>query len=277
MDSFGDLDMKKNCIIYGIITLFFLASFSGCVGPQATEYFNESYVVDDQTILTVTNINGHVEITGWNRNNVSINAVKKSSFGKEELDKIQINVSMNGNYLHITTKYLGLSSIQGSVDLNIKVPRNVQIESVTSSNGPIQLTQTKGNTTVESSNGGIFIDTVEGYVSAESSNGQIQVKGTTGIGNLRTSNGPIVAEVSDFQQDITIETSNGAVTISLNPSLNASVEMMTSNSQITIEGIALNIELLETTHVIGSLGSNGHEIDIRTSNGKIKLLKLLTE
>lgn len=268
--------MKKNCIIYGTITLLFLACFSGCIGPQATGCFNGSYVVDDETILTVANINGHVEITSWNRNNVSINAEKKSSFG-EELEKIQINVSRNGNYLHIQTKYLGLSSFQGSVDMTIKVPRNVRIESATSSNGPIQLTQTKGNTTVESSNGGIFIDTVEGYVSAQTSNGQIQIKRTTGIGNLRTSNGPIIAEVADFKQDIDIETSNGAVTISLNPSLNASIEMMTSNSQITMEGITLNIELLETNHVIGSLGSNGHQIDIRTSNGKIKLLKLLTE
>ncbi len=269
--------MKKNCIIYVTITLLLLACFSGCIGPQATEYFNGSYIVDDQTIVTVANINGNVEIAGWNQNNISINAVKKSSFGKEELDKIQINVSLDGNYLHIQTKYLGLSSIQGSVDMNIKVPRNVHIESVTSSNGPIQIIQTKGNTTIESSNGGIFIDTVEGYVSAETSNGQIQVKGTTGIGDLQTSNGPIIAEVADFKQDIDIETSNGAITISLNPSLNASIEMMTSNSQITMEGITLNIELLETNHVIGSLGTNGHQIDIRTSNGKIKLLKLLTE
>lgn len=269
--------MKKNCIICGIITLFCIIGLSGCVGPQVTEYFNGSYAVNDQTILTVANINGHVEIMGWDGDNVTINAVKKSSFGNEELDKIQINVTTTGNYLNIKTKYSGLSSIQGSVDLNIKVPRNIRIESVTSSNGPIQITQTKGDITAESSNGGIFIDTVEGYVSAETSNGQIQVKGTTGIGNLRTSNGPIIAEVADVQQDIRIETSNGAVTISVNASLNATIEMTTSNSQITIEGISLNIQLLETTHVIGSMGTNGQSIDIHTSNGKIKLLKLSTE
>lgn len=269
--------MREKIFLTGIITLFFITGLSGCVGPQETEYFNGSYVVDDQTILTVSNINGQVEITGWDGDNVTINAVKKSTFGKEELDKIQINVTKNGNYLNVKTKYSGLSTIQGSVDMNIKVPRTIHIESVTSSNGQIQIQQAKGNISAESSNGGIFIDTVEGYVSAQTSNGQIQVIGTTGIGNLRTSNGPIIAEVDDYLQDITIETSNGAVMISLNPSLNASIEMTTSNSQITIEGISLDIELSETTHVIGSLGTNGHEIDIRTSNGKIQLLKLLTE
>ncbi len=269
--------MREKILLIGIITIIFIASLSGCVGPQETEYFNGSYVVDYQTILTVANINGQVEITGWDEDDVTINAVKKSTFGKEELDKIQINVTKNGNYLNIKTKYTGLSTIQANVDMNIKVPRNIHIESVTSSNGQIVIQQTMGNISAVSSNGGIFIDTVEGYVSAQTSNGQIQVKRTTGIGNLRTSNGPIIAEVDDYLQDIAIETSNGAVTISLNPSLNASIEMTTSNSQITIEGISLDIELSETTHVIGSLGTNGHEIDIRTSNGKIQLLKLLTE
>jgi hypothetical protein len=55
------------------------------------------------------------------------------------------------------------------------------------------------------------------------------------------------------------------------------IEMTTSNSQITFEGISLNVQLLEQTHVIGSIGSHGYKIDIRTSNGKIQLLKLIIQ
>ena len=79
--------MEKKVIIFGLITLFFVTGLSGCFGPQATDYFNGSYSVNEQTILKVTNINGQVEITSWDGDNVTVNAVKKSSFGKEEVGK----------------------------------------------------------------------------------------------------------------------------------------------------------------------------------------------
>jgi len=204
--------------------------------------------------------------------------VKKSFLGQEELDKIDINVTSIGNYLKIQTKYTGLSTIQGSVDMNIKVPYTIHIESVTTSNGAIQITNTNGNITTLSSNGAIIINTIDGYVSAQTSNGRIEVKRTTGIkDNIRTSNGAITIEVDDFRDNINVDTSNGPVVVYLNPSLNATIEMTTSNSQITFEGISLNVQLLEQTHVIGSIGSNGRKIDIHTSNGKIQLLKLINQ
>jgi len=266
--------MDKKRIVYGIIILFVVAGLSGCVGPQVTDYFNESYTVNDQTILTVSNINGQVEITSWEGDNVTVNAVKKSSFGQDELDKIEINVTASGNFLNIQTRYSGLSPIQGSVDMNIKVPRTLTIESVTSSNGALVITRTNGNITAVSSNGAILIDTVDGYVSAETSNGRIEVKNTTGVRDLHTSNGAIIVEVADFRDDISIVTSNGPITVYLNPALNAMIEMRTSNSKITFEGISLDVDLLEETHVIGSLGSDGKSLDIHTSNGKIQLFKL---
>lgn len=270
--------MQRKVIICGIITLFFVvAGLSGCFGPQSTDYFNGSYAANEQTILTVTNINGQVEIIGWDGNNVTVNAVKKSSFGMEELDKIDIKVTSIGNYLNIETKYTGIATIQGSVDMNIKVPRFIHIETVMTSNGAIQIKDTKGDMETSSSNGAIIIDSVDGYVSAETSNGRIEIKETAGIKNIQTSNGAITAEVADFHDDTHIETSNGPITIYLNPSLNATIEMTTSNSKITVEGITLNVELLEDTHVIGSIGSDGHKLDIRTSNGKIQLIKLLIE
>ncbi len=268
--------MEKKYIICGIIILFFITGLNGCFGPTTTDYFNASYIVNEQTILTVVNINGQVEITSWDGDNVTINAVKKSSFGQEELDKIDINVTFYGNYLNIQTKYTGLSTIRGSVDMNINVPHNIHIESVKTSNGAIQIANTNGNITTSSSNGGIFINSVDGYISAETSNGRIEVKGTTGIKDtIRTSNGAITVEMADIYDDLIIDTSNGPITVYVNPSLNATIEMTTSNSQITFEGISLDVDLLEQTHVIGTLGSDGHKIDIHTSNGKIQLLKLI--
>jgi hypothetical protein len=272
----GVNQMKKHMIVLGIITVILVGGFSGCVGPQTTDYFNGSYAAYEQTILTVTNINGKVEITGWNETNVSVNAVKRSSFGKEELDKIEINVTSFGKYLDIVTKYTGLTTIQGGVDITIKVPRTINIQSVRTSNGEIQISDVKGDLKTLSSNGAIVIENVDGYVSAETSNGRVEVKGTTGIKRIRTSNGAIIAEIADLNDNASINTSNAAVTVYLNPALNATIEMITSNGKVTVEGVSLNVELLEETHVVGSLGSGGRRLDIHTSNANIQLIKLVT-
>lgn len=270
------VSMEKKIIICLSTLLLFIAGLNGCFGPQSTDYFNGSYAVTEQTILKVSNINGNVEITGWDGNNVTVDAVKKTTLGKAELDKITIDVTTIGNYLNIETKYTGLSTIQGSVDYNIKVPRTIKIESVASTNGAIQITESKGNVTTMSSNGAILLTDVDGYVSAETSNGRIEISGTTGIQDIRTSNGAITVEVADFQQNVRIDTSNAAITVYLNPSLNATIEMTTSNSKISITGITLDASVLEDTHVLGTLGTDGHRLDIRTSNAKIQLLKLGT-
>lgn len=254
--------------------MFFILGLSGCVGNQVTEYFDGSYLVSEQTILNIFNINGKVEISGWDGNNVTVNAVKKTSYGKEELDKIEINVTSIGNYLNIETQYTGLSSMKGGVDMNIKVPKTIHIESVTTSNGAIQLSDCKGNVSTSSTNGAININDIDGYVSAETTNAHIEVKGTSGVKDIHTSNGVINVEIADFLDDVSIDTSNAGITISLNPSLNATIEMRTSNSKITVEGISLFADLIEETHVIGSLGSGIHKLDIRTSNSYIHLINL---
>lgn len=262
--------MGKKVFIFGILILFFIVGLSGCFGPQATDYYNGSYPVNEQTILRVINKNGQVEITGWDGENVTINAVKRSV--TEELSKIEINGTYVGNYLNIETRYTGLSAF--SVDINIKVPRDVHIESVTSSNGAILLTDTIGNVTTLTSNGAIDINNIDGYVSAETSNAHVEVKGVTGITYIHTSNGAITAEVADIQEDISIETSNAAITVYINPSLNVTIDMRTSNSKINIEGVSLNVQSLEDTHVLGTLGSDGHRLDIHTSNANIHLINL---
>jgi len=268
--------MKKHLIIIGLISVVLIGSLSGCVGPEVIDYFNGEYPINAQTIVSVSNINGQIEITGWDSDNVSVYAVKKSTFGEEELHKANISVTNTGNHLEIITKYTGQKLIQTRVDYSIKVPYNTSIESLTTSNGEIQISNVKGDISASSSNGAIIIEDVNGIVSATTSNGHIEIRNTSGISDLRTSNAAITTEIQSIQDDINIETSNGAVTVYINPLMNATLEMTTSNAKVKLQGISLNISLLEDTHVIGTLGINSRKIDIHTSNANIYLNKLQT-
>jgi len=99
--------MKKQYVIVGILVVFLVGGLSGCVGPQTTEYFNAEYEANENTVLKVTTLNGQIEITAWDGDNVSFNAVKKSTFGQEELDKVEINVIESENKIEIEAKYMG--------------------------------------------------------------------------------------------------------------------------------------------------------------------------
>jgi hypothetical protein len=268
------MKMKGHMIVFGIITVVLISGFSGCVGPLSTDYFNGEYAVTPYTIVSVTNINGQVDITGWDGDNVTVEAVKKSSFGTEALNNVNISVSQTENHLEIVARYTSQKILQASVDFTIKVPYNVIIETITTSNGAIQISKTKGDILASSSNGAILIDDVDGVVSATTSNGLIEVQETTGIGNLHTSNAAISAEIRSFQNNISIDTSNGAITIAINPSLNAMLDMTTSNAKVTFQGVSLDVSLLEETHVTGTLGMDGQRIDVHTSNANIHVSTL---
>lgn len=260
--------------IMGIIVLVLIGGLSGCVGPKTTDYFNGEYDANENTILKVTTINGQIEITVWDNSNISFNAVKKSSYGQEELDKTEINVIEDENQIEIEVKYTGQRQTTPSVDMNIKVPQYVIVDSAKTSNGAIKISGTKGDVKATSSNGAIVIENVEGYVSATTSNGRIEVRGTTGVKNLASSNLGVEAEVYDFQENSRITTSNGGITVYINPLLNADIDMETSNGQISISGVILNLTISEDKHKSGILGDGGNQLNIHTSNGNINLIKL---
>ena len=270
----GGKSMEKHYLVIGIVLVFLVGGLSGCITPQTTEYFNEEYDANENTIITVSTINGQIEISVWDGDNVSLNAVKKSSFGKEELDNIEINVIENENQIEIEAKYIGQRSTTPSVDMNIKVPRNVTVDSAITSNGAIQISGIKGDVITTTSNGAILIDDVDGYVTATTSNGRIEIRGTTGVKDLRSSNLGIEAEVFNFKENISISTSNGGITVYINSSLNADIDMTTSNGQISINGVTLDLTISEEKHKAGKLGDGGNALDIQTSNGNINLRKL---
>jgi hypothetical protein len=266
--------MKHPLIIAGILTVLLFSGLNGCIGPLATETTTKTYAANDSTVLTIANFNGLVDITGWNGATVVVTAVKRSSLGQTDLAKINISVTTSDNHLDIRTIYTGPSTTPPSVDMTLKVPYNVTIDAVATSNGAIHLSGTKGNATLSTSNGAILVNHVTGFVSAATSNAYVEVKGTTGITGAHTSNAAISCEVRAIRGNCSIDTSNAAITVYLNPSLNATVDMATSNAKVTVQGITLNVSLLEETHVIGTLGTDGHRIEVRTSNANMYLYNL---
>ena len=270
-----DEKMDKRILILLTFIIILIIGFCGCLESRSTEYFNEEYEVDENTLLSVSTINGQIEIIGWDEDFISLNAVKKSNFGREELELVKIDVNQNEEKFDIEAYYIGDRASQPSVDLNIKVPSNIFVDKVSSSNGAIDISDVWGFIDASTSNGGIFINNVSGFVTASSSNGRIKIENTDGVFDLTTSNLGIDAEIYDIIKDIEISTSNGVIELYINPSLNANLDIKTSNGFITIDdSLDLIFSLSDDKHKQAIIGDGGNIIFIHTSNGNIRIYEL---
>ena len=267
-------------VIVGICVLMLLitAGFLGCISTDEvgwkTEEFDGEYEVDENTVLTVLNVNGHVEVTGWDGDNIKFHAEKKvKEDKKDELEEVEIIVNEGNNSISIEAEHKK-PSLDVSVTMTIKVPKYFTVDSVTTSNGKLEITGVSSNLILTSSNGEIIAKDIQGYVTATTSNGFLIIQDIEGIGDLLTSNGKITAEVQSFQDNITIQTSNGGIKVYISPTLNANITMATSNGDITIHELDLDLTKDEEKDKEGKLGNGGYNINIETSNGHIDVFEL---
>lgn len=279
--------------VYAVLALAVLATFiAGCTGVpgvEETEQFGRTVAVEPESDLVVINHNGNVAVNVREGGDVGITAVKRSAYGRGELDRVRIEVT-EGDPLRVETVHTTFDP-RVSVDYTISLPPTVVLQRVESSNGGIELSGVRvdetvirtsngrvivdgapgGDLTATSSNGRIEIRGAEGYATATTSNAGITVEDCGGIAGLATSNGAISAEISAIRGDVTVSSSNAGITIRFAEDLDARVVATTSNGRIAVHDLLLQLGESTGTSVSGTLGSGGPTVTVKTSNAGIDL------
>ena len=256
---------------------------------RITKEFHETFQPKRGCKLNVENWNGSVEIENWEEDYIDISAILETRRSEEEFDKIKIEVLDNCT---IKTKTLKKNP-KVSVYYLIKVPDGVKINTISSSNGSIDISECEGKMNLKTSNGSIEVEDSEGSFVANTSNGKIEFEnlqgvaeaytsnGTieaTGTSNLKkaiTSNGKITIEIDEELKDnIYLSTSNGSIRIYLDPSLDLNVKASTSNARIDLSGIEITTSTLSNDSIYGKINKGGKTMTAKTSNGSIKFYKL---
>jgi hypothetical protein len=276
----GGKNLENKLFVFTLIVILTLAGFCGCINlntespsSEVREYFESEYDANDDTILSVSTVNGAITITSWDGVNISLNATKRSTYGIEDLDKAEIIVTENDNEITIEIQHTQPIRTR-AVDLDINIPYNVTVKSAYSTNGPIQITDTKGDIVLSNTNGPINIEDVDGYIKASTTNGGIEIKGTTGIDDLTTTNGGITAEIFDIKDDVNIQSTNGGITLYIKSSINASIEIATINGGISVDDALISITESSSKSLKGTIGTGGDTIKIQTTNGDINVYEL---
>ncbi len=283
-------------------------------GPMEkfTHDFHESYPLNADGRLTLETFNGTVEISGWDQNTVDINGTKYGPT-QSAADNLRVDIDHHPDAVSIRVERdLERRNNQGARFV-IKVPRGARLDRITSSNGGIHTTDGTGPARMKTSNGSIQVEGFKGSLNAETSNGRVELRDVAGdvvahtsngrieteglVGSLEatTSNGSIRGEVSrssrdvraetsngpieltlpaDFAAELHAHTSNGGITLHLPEAINAHVAAHTSNSSITTDFEIRTQGAISKHDLDGVIGAGGPLLDLSTSNGGIRLLKM---
>lgn len=161
--------------------------------PQAE--FRQTYAFSPNGRVVIQNLYGDVRITTWERDEVLVQAIKKSK-DLRQLNDARIVVDSSNDLLSIRTLYAGNDVERpASVEYRITVPRTANLENVKLVNGGLSISGLAGSVRASSVNGSIRAERLEGQAELSTINGQLEaefyrVSRTNSI-SLSSVNGPI--------------------------------------------------------------------------------------
>jgi DUF4097 and DUF4098 domain-containing protein YvlB len=281
-------------------------------GPQDRfhEDFHFSYPIQPKARIDVESFNGAIEIDSWDKNEVEIGGTKYGST-EEGMKSIKIDVHHTDTSLEVRAVKPSERTGNMGAKFVLHVPRSAELDRIVTSNAHIEVADVERAAHLKSSNGSIKVSGVHGDVDAHTSNASITAEALDGGVRLTTSNGSIHAEklTGSLEADtsnssivaqldrspstpVKLNTSNGSIDLTMSKPLQSDIKAETRNSSITVHlpsdisarvtadtsnsSISSDFEVSgekDKHHLSGTIGSGGHNIELNTSNGRIRIAK----
>src|SRR5664279_2072334 len=121
------------------------AVFAVSAEAQVTADFHRTVPLSSSGRVSLENINGNVTVTGWDRNEVQIDAVKKAR-DQQKLDEARIEIDVSNDAVQIKTKYPEghNNNNPATVTYELHVPRLARLDHINLVNGSLEVSQFNG-------------------------------------------------------------------------------------------------------------------------------------
>src|SRR5260370_17392596 len=84
--------------------------------------FNQSYPLQPGGTLELQNVNGGVEVKGWDRNEIEVHAVKTAKNKESDLERVSIEVDVRPDAISLATRYPHNEGVEVVVEYPLHVP-----------------------------------------------------------------------------------------------------------------------------------------------------------
>src|SRR5438270_1373346 len=92
--------------------------------------FNQSYPLQPGGSLELQNVNGTVDVQGWDRNEIEVHAVKTAKHKESDLERVSIEVDARPDAISIATRYPQNEGVEVSVEYTRNVPNGASVEHI---------------------------------------------------------------------------------------------------------------------------------------------------
>jgi len=220
--------------------------------------FDHTYPLQPCGTFELQNVNGPVEVQGWDRNEVEIHAVKTAKQQEADLERVSIEVNARPDSIAVATRYPQNEGVEVAVEYTIHVPHHVHIEHIGTVNGTLRISGLDNLEELHTVNGDIEVFDAGGNVRAHTTNGNVRLE---------------LAHAPD-KAGATAETTNGSLVVAVPSDLQAEIEAKCLNGNFYSE-LPITMESTDRPREMhGKLGRGGPPIHLRTVNGGIRLIIL---
>jgi hypothetical protein len=263
--------------IYKIIGLaFFLMIGASCIIPfvyypgggdwtPRFQAFHKVLSLNPGGTISLDNVNGDIDIRGWDREEVEITAEESQGdyYGRRGWYftgmggiKPQVEVDQFDQFIKIRAGASKDEENTRPLHFRISVPHSVNLKDILIKSGTIHIADLYGSARVESEEGDITVENFSGSL------------------DLSLVRGSIDAEVLDLRKDdeVRITTKEGDITLHLQPNANIRLEASAANG-----GISSDFDLglkLPAQKVSAQVGTAEASASLMTLNGDIRLRKV---
>jgi DUF4097 and DUF4098 domain-containing protein YvlB len=243
--------------------------------PAQDSRFDQTYPLNPNGRVSLSNVNGKVDVGAWDRNEVRVEATKRIQCEKPE--DIEIEIDANPNWVRVETEFGKDRNItvsrsdkdhktwsngndnrctEYSVDYKLTVPRNAILNEVETVNGNVTLAGMTNIVKSSSVNGNVTAQNLRGSVNITTVNGTLNV-GFDSLSNVR---------------EIKLDTVNGTVKLQLPSDVDAIVKASTVHGNISNDfGLLVKKGEYVNTNLYGKLGDGQIPVRLNSVNGTINI------
>lgn len=223
-----------------------------------TKEVNQSYPLQPGGSFELQNVNGTVEVQGWDRNEVEVHAVKTAKERESDLERVTIEVDARPQAVSVTTRYPQNEGVEVAVEYTVHVPHGARVEHLGTVNGTLRVSGVETVEDLHTVNGNIEVFEAGGNIHARTTNGNVRLE----LAHLRDSSGA------------TAETTNGSLVLAVPSDTQADLEARCLNGNFFSE-LPIEMESSQRLRELhGKLGHGGSPIHLHTVNGGIRVVVL---
>lgn len=240
------------------LVVLFVATVWAVPGYAISKEFNQSYPLQPCGTFELQNVNGAIEVQGWDRDVVEVHAVKTAKSRESDLDRVSIEVEARPDSVSIATHYPQNEGVEVAVEFTVHVPHGAHVEHIGTVNGTLRISGVEAVEDLHTVNGNIDVFGAAGNIHAHTTNGNVHLE----LAHLREKSGA------------TAETTNGSLVVALPSDTQADLEARCLNGNFFSE-LPISVQSTQRPREVrGKLGGGGAPIHLRTVNGGIRVVVL---